>query len=62
MSQVEKSEQPLQAVLLADSFTNTFRPVSLEKPKVLMPLCNIPLFDYTIEFLASAGVEEVRLR
>jgi translation initiation factor eIF-2B subunit epsilon len=57
---IEKTEQPLQAVLLADSFTNTFRPISLEKPKVLMPLCNIPLFDYTIEFLASAGVEEVR--
>jgi len=27
-------EVPLQAVLLADSFTSTFRPISLERPKV----------------------------
>jgi hypothetical protein len=31
-----KREKPLQAVLLADSFTTTFRPVSLELPKVLV--------------------------
>ena len=29
-----KREKPLQAVLLADSFTNSFRPISLEMPKV----------------------------
>ena len=29
-----KREKPLQAILLADSFTNTFRPISLEIPKV----------------------------
>ena len=31
-----KSEQPLQAVLLADSFTKTFMPLSLNTPKVAM--------------------------
>jgi translation initiation factor eIF-2B subunit epsilon len=29
-----KREKPLQAVVLADSFTSTFRPISLEQPKV----------------------------
>ncbi|KAG0601733.1 hypothetical protein M758_11G136100 [Ceratodon purpureus] len=49
---------PLQALLLADSFTTKFRPITLEKPKVLLPLVNVPLIDYTLEWLASAGVEE----
>jgi len=54
-----KDEQALQAVLLADSFEQTFRPISLEKPKVLLPLANVPLIEYTLEFLAEAGVKEV---
>jgi hypothetical protein len=29
-----KREKPLQAVVLADSFTSTFRPISVEQPKV----------------------------
>jgi len=28
-------------------------------PKVLMPLVNVPMIDYTIEFLAGNGVEEI---
>lgn len=37
---------PLQAILLADSFTTKFRPITLERPKVLtfsispLPSCN----------------------
>lgn len=54
-----KHEQALQAVLLADSFTKTFRPLSLDKSKVLCPLNNVPMIDYAMEFLAGAGVEEV---
>jgi hypothetical protein len=103
---------PLQAVLLADSFAQKFRPITLERPKVrfpmstfslfpkliifcneipdsrteegtgnwdlgvlswrwfhllpiiiecgqmLLPLVNVPMIDYTLEWLASAGVEE----
>lgn len=29
---------PLQAVLLADSFTQKFRPITLEKPKVRLKI------------------------
>ena len=54
-----KQMEKLQAILLADSFTNTFRPVTLEKPKVLLPLVNVPMLEYTLEWLSSCGVDEV---
>ncbi|KAG9445788.1 hypothetical protein H6P81_011916 [Aristolochia fimbriata] len=50
---------PLQAILLADSFAQKFRPITLERPKVLLPLVNVPMIDYTLAWLESAGVEEV---
>ncbi|XP_038990853.1 translation initiation factor eIF-2B subunit epsilon isoform X2 [Hibiscus syriacus] len=53
------ARNPLQAILLADSFATTFRPITLERPKVLLPLVNIPMIDYTLAWLESAGVEEV---
>ncbi len=56
-----KHEQKLQAVLFADSFVNTFRPITLDRStaKVLCPLNNVTMLDYSIEFLAGAGVEEI---
>jgi len=54
-----KAKQPLQAILLADSFTKLFRPVTLEVPKVLLPIVNVPMIEYTLEWLASNDVEEV---
>ena len=56
-----KRDQKLQAILLADSFQKSFRPVTWETPKVLLPLVNVPMLEYTIEFLAQNGVEEVNL-
>ncbi|XVF30875.1 hypothetical protein REPUB_Repub16aG0095400 [Reevesia pubescens] len=55
----ELARHPLQAILLADSFATKFRPITLERPKVLLPLVNIPMIDYTLAWLESAGVEEV---
>lgn len=52
------SEDPLQAVVLADSFIYRFLPITLEKPRALLPLVNAPLIDYTLQFLASGGVEQ----
>jgi translation initiation factor eIF-2B subunit epsilon len=40
-------------------FLQHFRPVTLERPKVLLPLANTPLLDYTLEWLAANAVEEV---
>ncbi|KAM0054557.1 putative W2 domain, nucleotidyl transferase domain, trimeric LpxA-like superfamily [Helianthus debilis subsp. tardiflorus] len=50
---------PLKAILLADSFTTKFRPITLECPKVLLPIVNTPMIDYTLAWLESANVEEV---
>ena len=36
-----------------------FRPITLERPKALLPLANVPMIEYVLEFLASNGVEEV---
>ncbi|GAB4835383.1 hypothetical protein Ancab_000293 [Ancistrocladus abbreviatus] len=55
----ELAHVPLQAVLLADSFATKFRPITLERPKVLLPLVNVPMIDYSLAWLESAGVEEV---
>ncbi|KAF4980946.1 hypothetical protein FZEAL_3166 [Fusarium zealandicum] len=54
-----KSEDVLQAVVLADSFQERYRPFTTEKPRCLLPLANTPLIEYTLEFLAMNGVNEV---
>jgi translation initiation factor eIF-2B subunit epsilon len=57
----EDKEDALQAVILADSFEAGFTPFSLERPRCLLPLVNTPLIEYTLEFLASSGVQEIFL-
>ncbi|XP_014668054.1 PREDICTED: translation initiation factor eIF-2B subunit epsilon-like [Priapulus caudatus] len=54
-----KQEDILQAVVIADSFNVRFTPLTQEKPRVLLPLVNTPLLDYTLDFLCSAGIDEV---
>ncbi|KAJ1462380.1 nucleotide-diphospho-sugar transferase [Pelagophyceae sp. CCMP2097] len=54
-----RREQVLQAVVLADSFEGSFRPATLDGPKVLLPLCGVPMLDYTLEVLAKSGVGEI---
>ncbi|RHN50622.1 putative protein-synthesizing GTPase [Medicago truncatula] len=52
---------PLQAIMLADSFTTKLDLSLLNAPKlyVLLPLVNVPMIYYTLTWLESAGVEEV---
>ncbi|KAL2828989.1 nucleotide-diphospho-sugar transferase [Aspergillus cavernicola] len=57
----EEVEETLQAVVLADTFETRFEPFTLDKPRCLLPLANTPLIEYTFEFLANAGVEDVFL-
>ncbi|XP_003382407.1 PREDICTED: translation initiation factor eIF-2B subunit epsilon-like [Amphimedon queenslandica] len=52
-------EDVIQAVVIADSFNFRFLPLTTEKPRALLPLVNRPLIDYTVEFLAVSGIEEV---
>ena len=70
-----KHEQKLQAVVLADTFSDAFHPVTLEphrpgpagagpgsrSPLMLCPLNNVPLLRHTIDFLQGSGVEELFL-
>lgn len=56
-----KRDQKLQSIVMADSFTKNFRPMTWERPKVLLPLVNVPMLEYTLEFLAQNGVEEIFL-
>ncbi|MEW5304708.1 MAG: hypothetical protein WDW36_007300 [Sanguina aurantia] len=51
----------LTAVVLADSFTQRFRPITVEQPKALLPLVNVPMIEYTLEWLAMNKVEEIFL-
>lgn len=55
---MEQANERLTAVVMADSFTQRFLPVTLERPKVLLPLANVPLLDYTLEWLSMNDVEE----
>ncbi|KAJ5707802.1 translation initiation factor eIF-2B subunit epsilon [Penicillium malachiteum] len=57
----DEVEETLQAVVLADTFEPRFEPFTLDKPRCLLPLANTPIIEYTLEFLANAGVEEVFL-
>ncbi|KAJ8011457.1 hypothetical protein DPEC_G00058410 [Dallia pectoralis] len=54
----EEEDQPLQAVLIADSFNRRFFPISKDQPRALLPLANVAMIDYTLEFLTSTGVQE----
>ena len=38
-----------------------FRPMSLEKPKVLLPLVGVPMINYTLEWLASNKMAKASL-
>ncbi|KAK7096734.1 translation initiation factor eIF2B subunit epsilon-like [Littorina saxatilis] len=53
-----KQEEILQAVVIADSFNVRFAPATDKKPRALLPLVNVPMLDYTLDYLASEGVQE----
>lgn len=51
----------LQAVILADDFTTSLTPSQNIFPSILMPVINIPLFDYMLETLIKSRIQEVFL-
>jgi hypothetical protein len=52
----ESSKTLAQALILADSFNHRFTPITLEIPRTLMPLVNVPMLDYCIEFLVCLSL------
>ncbi|KAL7748509.1 translation initiation factor eIF-2B epsilon subunit, GEF [Sorochytrium milnesiophthora] len=57
--QAVEAEDVLRAVVVADSFDDRFMPLAVDLPRCLMPLCNVPLIEYTLELLSVASVQEV---
>jgi len=51
--------EKVTAVVVADTFTHDFKPLTTLTPRALVPLANVPVIDYTIEFLVLNGVEEI---
>jgi len=51
----------LKAVILAGGFGTRLRPLSCTRPKLLFPICNEPLLDWTFKNLAKSSVSEVIL-
>ena len=48
---------PARAMVLAAGFATRLRPLSLLKPKPLVPLANRPLIHFAMDQLAAAGVD-----
>ena len=49
----------LKALILAGGFGTRLRPLSCTRPKILFPILNKPLLQWTLERLAKNGVKEV---
>ena len=51
----------MKAIVLAGGFGTRLRPLSCTRPKLLFPVANRPLLDWTLERLAKSGIEGVVL-
>ncbi|QPG76013.1 hypothetical protein FOA43_003399 [Brettanomyces nanus] len=51
-----ETELDYQALVLTDSFQTRFMPLTHAEPRCLLPLANVPLIEYTLEFLAQTDV------
>jgi len=51
----------LKALILAGGFATRLRPLSCTRPKVLFPVLNKPLLEWTIENLSKSGIKEAIL-
>ncbi|MGB9756239.1 MAG: sugar phosphate nucleotidyltransferase [Candidatus Bathyarchaeales archaeon] len=49
----------MKAVILAGGFATRLRPLSCTRPKILFPIVNKPLLEWTLERLAKNNVKEV---
>eukprot|EP00727_Mastigamoeba_balamuthi_P002669 m51a1_g124 hypothetical protein (696) ;mRNA; f:418414-421333 len=52
-------KEKLQAIVIADTFEQRFSPLTAGTSPCLLRLANVPVIDYTLELLASSGVQEI---
>ncbi|NIQ87975.1 MAG: NTP transferase domain-containing protein, partial [Deltaproteobacteria bacterium] len=48
-----------KAMILAAGLATRLRPLTLSRPKVLVPVQNRPLLDWLVAYLGAGGAEEV---
>jgi len=48
-----------KAIIIADTFTNLLSPIKDEISEVLLPICNIPIIEYLLDFLFSNSISEI---
>lgn len=58
---IDWSTSKLKALILAGGVGTRLRPLSCTRPKLLFPISNKPLLDWTLERLAENGIKEVIL-
>ena len=51
----------MKALILAGGFGTRLRPLSCTRPKLLFPIGNRPILDWTIERLSKSGINEIIL-
>ncbi len=55
------TERPVQAVVLVGGEGTRLRPLTLETPKPMVPLMNMPFLERTLRRLKDAGIDDVIL-
>ncbi|MEM2947042.1 MAG: NDP-sugar synthase [Candidatus Bathyarchaeia archaeon] len=51
----------MKALILAGGFATRLRPLSCTRPKILFPVLNKPLLEWTLENLSKSGIKEAIL-
>eukprot|EP00826_Nyctotherus_ovalis_P053995 TRINITY_DN7050_c0_g2_i2.p1 TRINITY_DN7050_c0_g2~~TRINITY_DN7050_c0_g2_i2.p1 ORF type:complete len:668 (+),score=207.12 TRINITY_DN7050_c0_g2_i2:171-2174(+) len=59
MKEEDKARVITRAVVVGDSFKRRFKPMTNRIPKILMPVANIPIIEYLINYLSDNNIEEV---
>lgn len=55
------SPDEVQAVILAGGKGTRLRPITVDRPKPLVPICNRPIVEHQLRHLASRGIRDVTL-
>lgn len=57
----EKSARPMRGLVLAAGEGTRLRPLTLDRPKPMLPINGQPLLHYTLDWLHAAGIHDVAI-